>query len=163
MSEKILIIDHGKCTGCIYCMLICSMIHENFIQRSKSRLKVYKFENEVISIPMICEHCEDPPCVHICPVEAINKSQETRTVSMDVEKCTGCRECMKACPYYAIQFDPERNVAFICDLCGGEPTCAKVCIQGAIEWVDSTPAMVVKKKAAADARVEELERALEAC
>lgn len=159
--DKILIVDHGKCNGCTYCTLACSMAHEGLIQRSNSRVKVYKCEKEAIGIPMMCEHCADPPCIHVCPMEAISKDLEMGLVSIDAEKCTGCRECIDVCPYYAIQMYPEKGFAFICDLCGGDPMCAKVCVPKAIEWVDTLPSAIWKKKDRADKRVKELERILE--
>ena len=159
--NKILIVDHEKCTGCNYCMLACSMDHEGLVQRSKSRLKVYKSENEAIGIPIMCEHCENPPCIPVCPVRAIRKDPNTSVVSIDAEICTGCRECIEVCPYHAIQIYPEKGFAFICDLCQGDPKCANVCIPKAIVWVEALPSAIWRKKNRSDKRIKELERILE--
>ena len=158
---KILIADYEKCNGCTYCMLACSMAHENEVQRSKSRIKVYKLESEAIGIPMLCEHCTEPTCIPVCPVNAIGKDPKTGIVSIDVGVCTGCRLCVDACPYKAIMIYPEKNIAFTCDLCGGDPVCAKVCLPGAITWVDVVPSTVWRKKDRAEKRVKALKHVLE--
>lgn len=159
--EKILIVDHEKCNGCTYCMLACSMAHEGYVQRSKSRVKVYKLESEALGIPMFCEHCDEPPCIPSCPVDAISKDPETGVVSIDFETCTGCKLCIDACPYSAVQFDPDSEKAFICDLCGGDPECAKACAPEAITWVEARSSTIWRKNHSAERRVEAMARLLE--
>lgn len=81
-----------------------------------------------------CRHCEEPPCVDACPEDSIRK-RDDGIVVMDYETCTGCRSCMPACPYDAIDFDGERDIAQKCNLChhrvdlGLLPACAdNVCL-----------------------------------
>lgn len=78
-----------------------------------------------VDIPVLCQHCEDPPCM-VCPVDAMS-IDEKGIVVIDGEKCTGCGECVKACPYGAISIDKDKGIAFKCDLCGGDPACVKIC------------------------------------
>ncbi|RLI25249.1 4Fe-4S dicluster domain-containing protein [Candidatus Bathyarchaeota archaeon] len=155
----ILIVDHEKCNGCTYCMLVCSMKHKGIIQRGSSRIKVYKDEARALAIPMLCEHCDNPPCAEVCPTKAISKDPKLGAVLVNQDLCTGCGACVEVCPYSGVRLDPETGKALICDLCGGEPLCAKVCtVREAITWVEATPSALERKRRLAEARVEEFKR-----
>ena len=109
-------------------------------------------------VMLLCNHCDDPPCVGVCPTRATWK-REDGVVMMDWHRCIGCRYCVAACPYGSRSFnwvDPggfiaERNPDFPtrtrgvvekCNLCeerlaGGEaPACAEACPYGAIHFGD---------------------------
>ncbi|MEJ2312534.1 MAG: 4Fe-4S dicluster domain-containing protein [Gemmatimonadales bacterium] len=87
-------------------------------------------------VPKLCNHCEDPPCVQVCPVGA-TFTTEDGAVLVDEEYCIGCRYCIQACPYGARWFHPEKHVAAKCTLCyhrlveGLVPACVEVCPTGA--------------------------------
>lgn len=80
--------------------------------------------------PHFCTQCEDYPCVEACPVKALSISPKTSAVLVDEEKCTGCGLCIDACPGRIPHLHPTENHILICDLCGGNPQCAKVCQEG---------------------------------
>jgi Fe-S-cluster-containing dehydrogenase component len=82
-------------------------------------------------------HCPQPPCIKVCPTEAIKKRPDG-IVFIDQSLCTGCQLCADACPYEAISFHPYQHWAEICDLCvnrldeGLSPFCIQYCMSGAL-------------------------------
>ena len=84
-----------------------------------------------------CNHCENPPCVTICPVTAMYQRNDG-IVDFSSERCIGCKACMQACPYDSIYIDPNEGTAAKCHYCahrtevGLEPACVVVCPEHAI-------------------------------
>jgi Fe-S-cluster-containing dehydrogenase component len=72
---------------------------------------------ETVHFPKSCLHCEDPPCVPVCPTGASYKRAEDGIVLVDYDKCIGCKYCAWACPYGARELDEERQVMTKCTLC----------------------------------------------
>ena len=134
--------DSKKCTGCEQCVLACSFAKSMKYSPAQSRIHVKREESKGWSIPIVCEHCIDPPCALACPVYAISRNEETGVVSIDLEKCTGCTLCRYACPWGKETISIRKiegyrgSKAIKCDLCGGEPACAEVCVVGALKWVE---------------------------
>jgi Fe-S-cluster-containing dehydrogenase component/formate-dependent nitrite reductase membrane component NrfD len=81
---------------------------------------------------MRCNHCDNAPCVTICPTVALYRRADG-IVDFDGERCIGCKSCMQACPYDALYIDPETKTAAKCHYCahrveaGLEPACVVVC------------------------------------
>jgi anaerobic dimethyl sulfoxide reductase subunit B (iron-sulfur subunit) len=125
-----------NCMGCHACEVACKQEHELGVGPRLIRI----VEDSPRYEPIYCHHCADAPCRDVCPVEAITIGPGG-AVLLDAESCTGCRECLEACPFGALQFDEVEGVAIKCDLCykrlgeGREPACIAVCPTRAIRRI----------------------------
>ena len=127
MSESIWIVrDYERCSGCRCCELACSIHQESLMWPEASRVRVF-MPFPGVEVPHLCVQCDDYPCIASCPVGALSVDDNTTAVLVDREKCTSCSECIKACPGTVPFLHPRDNKATICDLCGGDPECVKVC------------------------------------
>ncbi|HBY97433.1 MAG: 4Fe-4S dicluster domain-containing protein [Ardenticatenaceae bacterium] len=100
-----MVIDLRRCDGCEKCAKACKKTH--YLGEDQDWIKVYTRLNaagEEYHMPRLCMHCENPPCVRVCPVGATFKNAEG-VVLVDQNKCIGCRTCMAACPYEARYFN----------------------------------------------------------
>ncbi|MFC1899924.1 4Fe-4S dicluster domain-containing protein [Chloroflexota bacterium] len=126
-------VDHNLpgCSGCRICEKMCSLHHAKKYNPAYSRIKVYQCYPGPIDVPIVCQYCEDRPCVAACPTEALVYDINTHQLIVKPEDCTSCNACNQACIDSGrggcITFDPKEGIAQICDLCGGEPQCAKYC------------------------------------
>jgi len=121
--------DYQKCSGCRKCEIACSLFHERKVWPEASRIRVFMLVPGV-EIPHFCSQCPDYPCVESCPVSALSVSEVTGAVLVDAKKCIGCGRCIDACPGQIPHLHPSGNYVLICDLCGGDPQCVKVCKEG---------------------------------
>ena len=155
-------IDVEKCIGCGRCAEACKAENgvprepyffrtwvERYIIREDDRVDVdspnggiegfppveERREKGVLRsffVPKLCNHCENPPCVQVCPVGA-TFSTEDGVVLVDGDYCIGCRYCIQACPYGARYLDPETRTAEKCTFCyhrikqGLLPACVEAC------------------------------------
>lgn len=153
------VIDLRRCDGCGKCTTACQTTHS--LAPDQTWIKVYNItEPSGLTHPMprLCMHCENAPCVHVCPVGATFKNDEG-VVLVNQNVCIGCRTCMAACPYEARYFNweepppalsmleqpmPEfpvpqqRGTVGKCILCvhytqvGKLPACVEACTMGAL-------------------------------
>jgi len=104
----------------------------------------HKTTGREVSMPMMCQHCAEPPCVDVCPTNASFKRADG-IVLVDKHRCIGCRYCMMACPYQARSFVHEvvedhdgamprvKGTVESCTLCvhrvdrGEQPACVEAC------------------------------------
>jgi Fe-S-cluster-containing dehydrogenase component len=92
-------------------------------------------------VPKVCNHCENPPCVQVCPVGASHVTAEG-VVLVDRSWCIGCGYCLQACPYGTRFFHPVYKTAEKCTFCyhritkGMNPACVEACAFGARRWGD---------------------------
>lgn len=100
-----MVIDLRRCDGCKKCTEACQAKH--YLPPEQEWIKVYTVRDRTgaeVSIPRLCMHCEDAPCVRVCPVSATFVDRDG-LVLVDQDKCIGCRLCMAACPYEARYFN----------------------------------------------------------
>lgn len=103
--QWVMLIDLAKCDGCGECTVACS--REHFVPPGQEWIKVYKIEDELggeYFLPRPCMHCENAPCLNVCPVGATYR-QDNGVILVDHDRCIGCRYCMSACPYDARSFN----------------------------------------------------------
>jgi len=103
-----MVIDLSKCVACDACTVSCKAENKtppgvNYTVVLKEEVGTYPNVREVF-LPRPCMHCENPPCVDVCPVSATWQNEEG-VVVIDYDVCIGCRYCITACPYSARTFD----------------------------------------------------------
>jgi carbon-monoxide dehydrogenase iron sulfur subunit len=148
MNFKTLMVDPSLCTGCRSCEMACSLYHEGKCSPVLSRMRVVKYEALGKNYPSICSQCSKPQCLAACADGAIKMNEKTGAVIIDESLCIGCRSCLAACPQ--VGFDADRGIAFKCDLCGGEPQCARFCPSGALSFLDVNESLMARRRALAD-------------
>ncbi len=137
-----MVVDLRKCIGCQACTVSCSI--ENAPPIGQFRTTVLQYEVDMpnsdvpamVSLPRLCNHCDNPPCVPVCPVQATFQ-REDGIVLVDSEQCVGCGYCVQACPYDARFINKETQTADKCTFCehrlevGLLPACVESCVGGA--------------------------------
>ena len=136
---KQLVVKPEKCIGCRTCELVCSFGHHQQFNPRLANITVREYESVTLAVPVVCQQCEDPACVKVCPKKAITRGEDG-VVRIDYDLCISCQLCRKACPYEGIRFSPSPRRVFKCDLCGGDPKCVRYCPGGALafEEIDGT-------------------------
>lgn len=137
MPKKAMVVDLNRCVNCNACMTACKF--ENNVEIGKYWTWIDRIgptgkfpDNEMYYRPMMCQHCETPECITICPAAATYKRPDGIVV-VDKDKCIGCEQCVDACPYKARIMNSEHSVAEKCTLCfqltdkGEEPNCVVNC------------------------------------
>ncbi len=135
------VIDNRKCIGCHACSVACKSENEVPLGVNRTWVKYVetgRFPDSRRHFQVTrCNHCANPPCVRICPTQAMYQRTDG-IVEFDDSVCIGCKACMQACPYDAIYIDPNTKTAAKCHYCahrteiGLEPACVVVCPEHAI-------------------------------
>lgn len=151
----VMVIDLRKCIGCQACVVACKSENNVPVGVFRTWVQVLEtgefahdpegdgtvlheggsYEPNVrrFSLPRLCNHCDDPPCVEVCPVKATFKRADG-IVLIDYTKCIGCGYCINACPYDARFFNPVQQTADKCTFCahrldrGLLPACVTSCV-----------------------------------
>ena len=99
-KKFVMVIDLSRCKNLKKCQAACN--HAHHVQDAQNWIKVYPMQDAAMTAPYwqptTCMHCDEPPCVKVCPVDATFKRQDG-IVLIDSDRCIGCRFCMAACPY----------------------------------------------------------------
>ncbi len=140
-----MLIDLRKCVGCQSCTVACKF--ENNIPEGSFRTWVPDVEigayphTRRAFLPRLCNHCERPSCVEVCPAGATWQRKDG-IVEIDYDTCWGCGSCVNACPYDARFLNPITNTADKCTFCsqrvdqGLRPACVETCVGGARQFGD---------------------------
>jgi Fe-S-cluster-containing dehydrogenase component len=107
-KHYVMVIDLNTCVGCNACMAACSMENQTPVWKNSWRTYVHDMEIGVNLagqvrrrfFPRLCNHCDNPPCMSVCPTGATHKL-DNGIVLVDDDVCMGCRACAMACPYDA--------------------------------------------------------------
>ena len=95
-----MVVDLSKCMRCHGCIAACRV--EHFLPLGMLWCRLIAWEEsaeEMTTYPIRCNHCQEPPCVYVCPTGASQKREEDGIVWIDQNLCVGCRYCTIACPY----------------------------------------------------------------
>jgi len=165
--------DSEKCTGCKTCEIACAVAHMEQKAGTAGATdgpfmpRLYVMRTPEVTVPVQCRQCEDAPCAIVCQMSAI--SRVDGMILVDTERCVGCKLCLMACPFGAIELVPQHRGtkpiypgawkeqedwigrrlyrANKCDLCAGRdkgPACVLACPQKALEMVN--PAAASRKR-----------------
>jgi len=108
-----MVIRQDRCIGCERCMEAC--VRTSHVPGYGWRTRILQKEapkavdQKQEFIPILCNHCNNPPCVRTCPTRATYKDKTNGIVMMNERKCIGCKSCMIACPYDARYFNEEKR------------------------------------------------------
>lgn len=137
--NRFILTDPEKCIGCRTCEVACMMSHQSSAtpEAFTSRIRVVK--GGTFTTAVGCHQCEDAPCANVCPTGAIHRAAGAWLV--DQARCIGCKSCMVACPFGAMQVRvvEDRVQALKCDLCAhreGGPACVEACPTHALRCID---------------------------
>ena len=163
-----LVIDLDTCVGCQACVTACKGWNDQGYGVPLSDQNAYGSENsgtflnrvhsyemmqddgppQIVNFPRSCLHCENAPCVTVCPTGASYKRAEDGIVLVNEDACIGCGLCAWACPYGARELDQAAGVMKKCTLCVDRiynetlpeedrvPACVRTCPTGARHFGD---------------------------
>ncbi len=140
MARYGMVIDETKCVGCNACRVACQ--NQNHLSEYEAYNHLEEREYGAFPnysrefLPVQCQHCDNPPCVKVCPTRASYKRKKDGVVLVDQGKCIGCKYCIAACPYNVRIIDEEEGYIEKCRFCiefveeGGIPACVTTCMTG---------------------------------
>lgn len=153
---KVFVLDTSICNGCYACQIVCKDEHVGndwspyaFPQPDTGQfwLKVNEYvrgnvpQVKMTYVPVMCQHCEDAPCMASCPVEGAIYMRDDGLILIDPKKCSGCMNCVDACPYGAIYYNSSLNIAQKCTGCAHlidrgwkAPRCVDACPTEALKF-----------------------------
>ena len=166
---KVFVHDVSICNGCHNCQIACKDEHvgNDWTPYAKPQPDTGQFwlkltENvrgtvpkvKVAYYPILCVHCENAPCMDACKVEGALYRRPDGLVIIDPVKCTGCKSCVDVCPYDAIYFNEDLNLAQKCTGCAHlldsgwkEPRCVDACPTLALKFMEESEAKGLLGKA----------------
>ena len=161
-----------KCMGCHTCELACAIAHSESgnieIMAIRGEKPGYRLNVETFKgypVPVNCQHCDDPACVHACPTDAVSRLADGKPVLVDEARCIGCSMCVQACPFGMMTMKENGRSAMKCDLCvrrlavGDQPACVASCPTSALFYEEEETQNKAKRIQAAERLVSAQEKA----
>jgi carbon-monoxide dehydrogenase iron sulfur subunit len=159
---KAIVVNIEKCLACKSCEIACALVHskskvlEEAVAESPRPQRMVTVEAaEQFAVPMQCRHCEDAPCITVCPTAAIHRHAANDPVLIDQDRCIGCKYCLMVCPFGVIELSRDGKAVVKCDLCfertkaGQEPACVEACPTKALKLADEEELAAGKRRRAA--------------
>lgn len=165
---KDLMIRPERCLGCRSCEIACAVAHSEIKSllsaigekpAPKKRIYLEHIPDLGVSLPVTCRHCEDAPCVSVCPTKALYQDVATSTVSHDPDRCVDCWTCSTVCPRFTSLYQlvlvmgcwtssmnrtrgvisRQAEAGIKCDLCEGRemPACVEACPTHALIFTEA--------------------------
>jgi carbon-monoxide dehydrogenase iron sulfur subunit len=130
--DKTLVIIPKNCTGCRTCKVACAAIKGSTGVLGRSRIQIVETGKDQY-VQLNCLQCVNAACQAVCPTGALRRNEETRAIEHVEARCISCGLCEAACPFGHIYFDTQTGMPLKCDLCRGEPACARFCPHQALQ------------------------------
>ena len=146
--KGIIVVDPQKCLACRTCEITCALEHSGY----NDLLEAFEGNGFLqplvrveavgdISMPLQCRHCEDAPCIEVCPTNAVEAQDGGGPVLVNEELCIGCKFCVLACPFGVLSVGHKGRAAIKCDLCidrlreNLSPACVDACPTKALRFM----------------------------
>jgi carbon-monoxide dehydrogenase iron sulfur subunit len=138
MPDRIRIkVNRHVCSGCLSCMTTCSMANELYASLAGARVRVDLSPFGDTHRITLCPQCaatarSEAACLEACREGAIRRDAQGGHLVVDYSLCTGCLDCVEACPLDAMFWNPISKRVIKCELCHGDPQCVQACPTGSL-------------------------------
>jgi len=147
--SKTIMVNIERCLACKSCEIACALAHSRsgileraLAERPMPQKRISVVPAEESAVPIQCRHCEEAPCLQVCPSGAIRRHGPEDPVLITTDLCIGCKLCVMVCPFGAIELSHDGQAVTKCDLCigrtreGEPPACVESCPTRALRFCE---------------------------